>query len=312
MELRRVVVALAVCCSLLTSTACLARRRVITRKGTSTTAPKLLLADKQGLLSRIAALDRITQTLNATVDMVPAVGSVNRGQITEYKDIRAFILFRKPADIRIIGLYPVVRNKAFDMVSTGPEFRLYVPSKNRFITGRNEVPAPSANKLEALRPSVFQDALLIRPLDAAKESAVLENLTDEDNAYYIVHFLSTDGNGGLHLARNVWFDRITLQISRQVIFDTAGEILTDARYSDWKMYDNVPFPRVIDINRPKDEYGVVISVVKADINKPLTDDKFALVQPEGTVLQVLTAKPAAQAASEAAGNSSASRVKQKK
>src|ERR1051326_105508 len=77
--------------------------------------------------------------LNAQVNMVPALGSTEKSKITEYKDILAYIIFLKPADIRLIGLYPVVRTKAFDMVSTGDEFKLYVPSRNRFIVGRNEI-----------------------------------------------------------------------------------------------------------------------------------------------------------------------------
>ena len=68
-------------------------------------------------------------------------------------------------------------------------------------------------------------------------------------------------------------------------------ILTDARYSDWKAYDNVPFPKHIEINRPKDEYAVVIDVVKMDINKGVTQEKFALAQPEGSTLQVVGQAP---------------------
>ena len=47
----------------------------------------------------------------------------------------------------------------------------------------------------------------------------------------------------------------------------------------------------IEINRPKDEYAVVIDIVKMDINKGVSDDKFALEQPEGTVLQVVGQPP---------------------
>src|SRR5713101_6797179 len=109
---RRAVVLLLLCCSQIGFLSCLSRRRVITRSGGVRATPKpLLTADKQGLLSRIANLNRLVQSFTATVDMVPAVGSVYKGQITEYKDVRAYILFRKPAYIRIIGLYPVVRNK---------------------------------------------------------------------------------------------------------------------------------------------------------------------------------------------------------
>ena len=71
--------------------------------------------------------------------MVPALGSAEKSKITEYKDVRGYILFRKPADIRIIGLYPVVRNKAFDMVSNGTDFRLYCPPRTASSTGRNEI-----------------------------------------------------------------------------------------------------------------------------------------------------------------------------
>src|SRR5712692_8541586 len=255
MQLRRVAATLALSFSILILTSCLARRRIITRnKATSTQA--LLTADKAALLQLVQTEYRLIQALSATVDLVPAVGSVNKGKITEYKDVRAYILFKKPADIRIIGLYPVVRNTAFDMVSNGTDFRLYVPAKNRFIVGRNEMALPpSPNKLENLRPGVFLDALFIRP-PGPQESSVPEDFTDEDNAVYILHILYSGSDGELHLARDIWFSRLTLNIVRQIIFDPNGEILTDARYSDWKRYDGVPFPRVIDINRPQDEYGV--------------------------------------------------------
>jgi outer membrane lipoprotein-sorting protein len=307
MALPRVAAVVALSCSVLVLTSCLARRRVITRNKTGPN--QSLKSSNQALLLGLVRTEyESIQALTATVDMVPAVGSVNKGKITEYKDFLAHILFKKPAEIRMIGLYPVVRNKAFDMVSNGTDFRLFVPSKNQFIVGRNEpATAPSPKKIENLRPSVFLDALLIRPPNA-KELAVLEDFTDEDNAVYILHVLDNDPDGQIHLARNIWFSRITLNIIRQVIFDGKGNILTDARYSDWKTYDGFLFPRIIDINRPQDEYGVVITVVKADINKPINDSKFVLEQPEGTVLQVLDGKLEPRAATPAE-TSSASRKK---
>jgi len=101
-----------------------------------------------------------------------------------------------------------------------------------------------------------------------------------------------NGNGQLLLARTIWFARDNLMLARQLIFDADGNILTDARYSEWKAYDNVPFPKHIEINRPRDEYAVVIDIVKMDINKGVTQDKFVLEQPEGTVLQVVGQQPA--------------------
>jgi hypothetical protein len=96
-----------------------------------------------------------------------------------------------------------------------------------------------------------------------------------------------NADGQLQLARTIWFSRTDLRLARQLIFDPDGNILTDARYSDWKVYDNVPFPKHIEINRPRDEYAVVIDIVKMDINTGVGQEKFALEQPEGTTLQVV-------------------------
>jgi outer membrane lipoprotein-sorting protein len=273
---------------------CLARRRAITHAGSSK-ARTLLTADVPSLVAVISRHYDAVRDFNATVDMVPALGSAEKNKITEYKDVRAYILYRKPADIRIIGLYPVVRNKLFDMVSTGPDFRLYIAPKNRFVTGQNEVTRLSENKLENLRPIHFLDALVVRPIEPA-DRLMLENFTDEDDAFYILHVVREPRPGELHLVRTIWFDRTDLQLARQLILDEKGNIVADARYSQWRPYDNIPFPKRIDINRPKDEYGVVIDIVKMDINKGVSDDKFVLNQPAGTTLQDMAARPGDPAA----------------
>jgi outer membrane lipoprotein-sorting protein len=287
MHFRRVPAALLLLCLLpLVSTSCLVRRRSIARKGGQINQA-LLVADRQSLIDAIARQYETIRDFNAEVNMVPALGSTEKNRVTEYKDVRAYILFRKPAGIRLIGLYPVVRNKAFDMVSDGMEFKLFVPARNRFIVGKNEIDQPSANKLENLRPQHFQDAMLVKPVDAAADKLLMENFTDEDNAFYILEVIRENGNQQLQLTRTIWFNRTDLRLARQLIFDNAGNILTDARYSDWKSYDNVPFPKHIEINRPRDEYAVVIDIVKMDINKGVGPEKFVLDQPEGTTLQVL-------------------------
>ena len=152
--MRRVPIPLLFVCLLRRLSSCIARRRLIARKGASTTQP-LLTADRQTLIDSIVRQYEAVHDFNAEVDMVPALGTAEKSKITEYKDVRAYILFRKPADIRLIGLYPVVRNKAFDMVSNGDDFKLYVPSKNRFLVGKNEIEKPSPNKLENLRPAAL-------------------------------------------------------------------------------------------------------------------------------------------------------------
>jgi outer membrane lipoprotein-sorting protein len=291
MPFRRLIASVAVLClSAAGLSSCLARRRVITRSGGKVTQT-LLISDVQTLLDGIDRQYHAVDSFSATVDMVPALGSAEKSRITEYKDVRAYIVFRKPSHIRLIGLLPVVRNKAFDMVSDVVSFKLHVPSKARFIVGPNEITTLSPNKIENLRPQHFLEALLVRPVDLKTDKPMLENYTDEDNAAYILHLVRQDDKGNLRLSRTVWFNRLNLRIARQIICDDAGNILTDARYSEWQNYDGVPFPKHIEINRPRDEYAVVITVVKMDINKGIGDEKFVLEQPEGTTLQTVGPTP---------------------
>ena len=265
---------------------CLVRRRLISRPGSKKSNPALLTAAREQLLQQIVDRYNAVHDFSATVDMTPAIGTAEKSRITEYKDVRGYILYRGPFDIRIIGLYPVVRNTAFDMVSNGTNFKLYVPAKNRFLTGSNTIIQPSQNKLENLRPQHFLEALLVRPL-AENERAVMENYTDEENAYYILHVVHDTGSGQLELTRTIWFSRIDLKLARQIVLDPMGNILTDARYSQWQNFGGVEFPKHIEINRPRDEYAVVLDIVKMDINKGVSDDKFVLNQPEGSIVQTI-------------------------
>lgn len=270
-----------VCLTCAFSSSCIARRRLIPRAGTT---KQLQVADLPKVLAAIKFQYDALQNFSATVDMVPALGTTEKNHITEYKDVRAYIRFRKPADIRLKGLLPVVRGTMFDMVSNGADFRLYIPSKNLFIVGSNTVGQLSSNKLENLRPQHFLDALVVQPVDTGKYKVIFENFTDEDNAYYIVQEVR-EGLDGLKLNRQIWYSRIDMNMARQIIFDDAGNILTDARYSEWHSYDNVPFPKHIEINRPRDEYAVVLDIVKMDINSGVSADQFILDQPEGTTLK---------------------------
>ena len=288
---RHVPVALALILGL-TSSSCLYTKRVILRhnkKVTAATAPKLLAATGDELSARISNLYNAINSFQATVDMTPSVGSVYTGEITEIKDVRAYVLFRKPTGIRILGKYPILRTTAFDMVSTGTDFKVFLVSKNLFVEGSNSAPATSKNKLENLRPEAFLSSMLIQPGDPSIETASRLDFVDEDNALYILFFIRKAPNGDPIIARGVWFDRIDLSIVRQTVYDEAGALVSDTRYSKWQPYNGVMFPAHIDINRPKDEYGVALDMIDMQMNVALTDDKFILNQPEGSQLQVIGA-----------------------
>ncbi len=275
---------------LLGGAGCLFRTRVVEVR---TSTAKLQTATKQELVDRINHDSGSITSLNATVDIDTSVGGEKKGQVTEYQQIRGYILVRKPDMLRMIGLFPIVRNTAFDMVSDGSRFKLSIPAKNKFYVGSAEVGKPSSNALENLRPQVIYNSLFLPQIDSNDEIVVMENDTENvldaktkrlvEQPDYVIDIIRRSGSDW-YVARKVIFDRVNLVPHRQIIYDTMGEIATEATYQVYKDYNGVSFPNVIEINRPKEEYMIRLTVEKLMINEPLHDDQFALQQPPGSQL----------------------------
>ena len=274
-------------CLMLPLTGCLWRSHRVEPRTVNT--KDLMEATRDQLVTHINEEARKVQTLNATVDIATSVGGEKRGKVTEYQEIRGYVLVRKPSMLRMIGLFPVVRNKAFDMVSDGREFKLSIPTKNRFVMGRNDVIHPSKQPLENLRPQHIFDALLLRPIEPASEIAVLEAGMDTVRdakgkemwqPNYILTVIRREASGWF-LSRKIYFSRTDLNPQRQIVYDQHGNVATDALYEKFTEFDGVLFPSRIHIARPQEEYAITLSMVKLRVNESLRDDQFELEQPEG-------------------------------
>jgi len=274
--------------AVLPTTGCLFRTRPVEEQYSK--AP-LKESTQQGLIDSINQQAEAIHSLKATVDIDSSAGGVKKGHVTDYKEIRGYVLARQPASLHMIGLMPIVRTTAFDMVSDGQEFKLWIPPKNRFVVGRNKMPTQNTDQpLENIRPQNIYDALLIPPIDPLLELAVMERgyetLHDAkghvilQNDYELV-VIRKNGDKGAALSRRIVFGRTDLKPHRQYIYDQDGNVVTDARYAEYKDYDGVIFPSRIEIYRPQEEYDITLNLLKVDINKPLTDDQFVLEQPAG-------------------------------
>lgn len=282
-------------------TGCLFRTHKVESRSSSA---QLKTATQQQLVAWVNQEAQQIQSLNATVDIATDVGGAKKGKVTQYQEIRGYILMRKPEMLRMIGLMPIVRNRAFDMVSDGSNFKLWIPPKNKFYVGSNEVTVPSNNPLENLRPKVIYDALLLHQITGPDQIAVLENgiekVTDPktkkqvDQSNYEL-LLIQRSERGWYLSRKMIFDRTDLMPDRQIIYDMNGNVVTDVKYGQFKDYNGVPFPSVMQISRPQEEYDITIGLVKATINQPLTDEQFVLTQPNGSQLVRLSGQNGTQA-----------------
>jgi outer membrane lipoprotein-sorting protein len=261
-------------------------------------------ATKQQLIAFIDSQAAKIQTMQATVDIATSVGGAKKGKVTEYQEIRGYVLARKPAMLRMIGLFPIVRNRAFDMVSDGQYFKVWIPTKNRFVVGNNDVATPNPQQpIENLRPQAIYDALLMRAIDPQSESVVFEESTETLTAEkgrkyeqpdYVLDVIRGQGMDSW-LVRRIVFSRVDLLPERQLIYDQSGTLVTDAVYSKYQNYGGVLFPSRIEIKRPVEEYDITLNIVKMDMNQPLADDKFVLEQPPGAQVIRLGSQPVTNA-----------------
>ncbi len=267
-------------------TGCLFRTRTLDRQLSD---PPLKAATQHQLIEYVNTQAAGIQSMQATVDIDASVGDAKNGRITDYKEIRGFVLARKPAMLRMKGLMPVVRNTAFDMVSDGQQFKLWIPPTNKFVMGANDADPQPDKRLENMRPQYIYEALLM-PEIGQDQIAVLENgyetVLDSrrhrvDQPNYALAVIRK-GPQGWFLSRRIEFSRIDLRPYRQRIYDQQGNVATDVHYQNYTDYAGFAFPGTIQIERPKENYYIILSIVKLEVNKPLTDDQFALEQPLGS------------------------------
>ena len=295
MQIRSAARSLAVAVLVLSVSGCLVHTRTLQRRQVNTS--NLLVATLPQLVERINAEARKIHSVSATVEIATSLGGAKKGKVTDIQQIKGYILEKDPDMLHVIGLLPIVRSRAFDMVSDGKTFKLSIPPLNKFIEGpAEESPQPSANTLENLRPHVFFDSLLLHEI-RSDEIPVLEQGTeivqDANNKKksweipdYVVSIIEREGNMW-RLERKITFARTDLMPHRQLIYDRAGALVTEALYENFADFGGVNFPAKITINRPKEEYSIQIIIEKLEVNKALAEDQFVLAQPPGAQVKIL-------------------------
>lgn len=251
-----------------------------------------LEATAEQLLEVFNRQARAVRSLNATVELHPIAGSTYTGVIEDYHEVRGFILAQKPSHIRVIGQAPVVSKNIFDMVSDGETFRIFIPSKNKFIVGPADLERPAQKPIENLRPQHLLDAVFWNELPA---TALFEEQETEPLRFYVLTELRGAGAG--EVARKVWFDRVDLSVARVQVYARGGRLVADVSYRDWQPVaegSDVRFARYLRIVRPRDDYQLELRIVKLSVNEEISAERFRLAQPAGTEL-VRVGEPPAEA-----------------
>jgi hypothetical protein len=246
-------------------------------------------ATKESLLDAYNHAAAGINTLNLSVDLAPSAGKAYSGIIQQYHEVSAFILAKRPAEVRMIG--QVLSKNIFDMTSDGETFHIFIPSKNKFMVGSAKLERPAERPIENIRPQHLLDALFWPEIPAGSPVVIAEN--DELAARYYVLSVLTKG-ASPEIERNLWFDRSDLHLARIQIYGPAGKLVSDIRLDDWQaaapaassasVSGNLEYPHHITMQRPHDDYKLEIKVKKVTLNESISDDRFQLQQPPGTEL----------------------------
>ena len=242
-------------------------------------------ATKDQLIAQYNSAAAAIQSLNAGINLIPTAGSTYSGVIEEYHDVNGFILAERPAKIRMIGQAPVVAKDVFDMVSDGETFRIFIPSKHKFIVGPTALERPAKKPIENLRPQHLLDAIFW-PQIPAGAAVLFEESNEPPERYYVLTVLR-HASQGAEIERKIWFDRADLGFARLEIYAAGGRLVSDIRFADWQPVSAGPaikFPRHIWLSRPHDDYKLEIRVTKLTLNETISADRFDLPQPPGTEL----------------------------
>lgn len=242
-------------------------------------------AGKAELIEKYNKQAAAIQSLNATVTLTPTAGSQYSGVIEQYHEVNGFILAARPAMIRVIGQAPVVAKNIFDMVSDGETFRIYIPSKNKFITGPARFEKRAEKPIENLRPQHLVDALFWREIPAGVP-VIFEEMEDAAGRAYLLTVLRRgEGEGNFIVVSVVRFDRSDLNVSEIENFTGDGILTSVSHYADWQAGGSAAqFPHSITVSRPRDDYKLGIQIKKLTLNETIAPERFHLEQPAGSEL----------------------------
>ncbi len=294
-------------------------------KVSTVTLLKSVDAAQPRLIEQINSFARIS-SMRAKMDLKFEDNSFAELGIAEkYKTADGEVVVQRPANILLKVQVPIIKTDVAQMTSDGEKFRVAVLEDGgsgkykKFVLGSNNADysvlreevnrmdfdgnskelKQNVNAFSNLRPQHFTDAMLMRPVDAAKYSYLQSTIFQEEfntdvrkksplarvlRGYYLLDELHKNDDGSMSITRRFWFDRVGgIRLARQQIFDAKGEIEADIIYgaignlSDTGEYNGLPLR--IEVTRPKEKYKMSLTYQSPEsvtIGKTYNADVFVL------------------------------------
>jgi len=240
---------------------------------------------KSELLQSLKDRSLKVTTLFVTKSSMKASRMRSNDEITNYHDVNAKIAVDRPARIRL-QIEKLIT--LAEMVSDDKTYKVSIPKEGKFGVGSVTAPVQGAEFPYNLRPSHILDALFVdgeqfmgKPgIDAIIREDAL-SFPDGLHSYYVVLFAKT---GGVPL-EELWFDRTVgvMEVVRKKSYLADGKIEADIRYSDYAVFNSIPFPKSIVISRPIENYKLDMTFERLELNTAVEPSMFVLNRPDGVV-----------------------------
>jgi outer membrane lipoprotein-sorting protein len=247
-------------------------------------------ATRPELLQTLQQHSREIATLKATVGIEFSRGGAKSGVLDEYRETRGYVFVDRPSHIRVQVQMPIVLTTVAIMVSDGQQYRLSIPIKNQFAIEDVKAPISAKSSLSNLRPQIFLDGLFVDVMPYLNKDiikALFEEAVVGVHSYYVFSFFDL-ASSEPQLLEKLWIDRTNLDVSRKQIFGREGRLETDVEYQDYQHEDGIPYPKIIVIHRPIEDFSVKLTLLQTTMNEKLDAEIFELPRPEGSELVQLT------------------------
>jgi hypothetical protein len=212
--------------------------------------------------------------------------AVDNGISERAPELPVVIDFADPDLIRATVVASFAGSRRFEMASDGREIRLLVPhgGKTAFFIGPVDAPVQLIGETVNISFQSFIDAL--RWPEGKRIAGEQPQGSSETDTRMLKVDLSPGGTGP-HSAQ-IEFDLLRGQVNSVATYDSAGELISKAQYSDWQEVAISPsgpsqgcLPRHIEFVLPKQNYKITLRVSQIVLNSEISRSYFRPSPPRG-------------------------------
>ena len=244
-----------------------------------------------------ATLDELVQIINeryadlknisvSDMEVEFQEGSIEEGYFERYRRARGYLIAKRPDAVYVNIQNPLTRSTVSTMATNEGNFEIWVPSENKYLTGRTNLTPDEKRPLHNVRPEHLLNALLIEPIPTEDPSVLyaLEEKLDSTSKYYVISVLDAPKQGTrvASLRRRLWIERTQLRLVRQRYYE-GGHLVSTIGYSSSVELGSNLVPSGVEVDRLQEHYTLRLRYQQGSvtIDRALKTGIFQIPFPPG-------------------------------